>query len=66
MPLILVISKGAEMKSKFPFEKRSFFPCAFSPLCFSVQELSCPGTLEDICSPDCLNINLYFKIRLCA
>lgn len=54
------------MKSKFPLEKRFFFLCAFSPLWFSIQELSCPGRLGDICSPGCLNINLYFKTRLCA
>lgn len=63
---IMVISKGTEMKSKFPFERGVFLPCAFSSLCFSIQELSCPGRLEDSCSPDCLNINLYLKIRLCA
>lgn len=45
-------------------KKNSFFPCAFSPLSFCIQELSCPGRLGDICSPDCLNINLYFKICL--
>lgn len=30
MQLILVISKGAEMKSKFPFEKRFFSSVHFS------------------------------------
>lgn len=29
MQLILVISKGAETKSKFPFEKRVFSPVNF-------------------------------------
>lgn len=64
MQLILVVSKGVEMKSKFLFAKIFIFPPP--PLCFSIQELSCPGRLEDICSPDCLNINLYFKIHLYA
>lgn len=65
MQLILVISKGAEMKSKFLFAKMLFL-FFFSLLCFSIQEFSCLGRLEDICSPDCLNINLYFKIHLYA
>lgn len=66
MQLNLVISKGAEMKSKFPLDKGGFFLlCAFSLLCFSIQELFCQGRLEDICSFGCLNINLYFFIFVC-
>lgn len=63
MQLILVISKGADMKSKFPLEKRGFFPSVPSPhSVFPYENFLAQEGWEDICSLGCLNINLYFFI----